>query len=82
MNQNDTRAALEAAARSTYNAYWDVKDAALKQHVWTRDQDVGTEMPTSLMWEDGTPAILLEGLALIDRTRTMIENVFPLAPMR
>jgi hypothetical protein len=39
-------------------------------------------MPTSLMWEDGTPAILLEGLALIDRTRTMIENVFPLAPMR
>ncbi len=33
MNQNDTRAALEAAARSTYNAYWDVKDAALKQQL-------------------------------------------------
>lgn len=34
MNQNDTRAALEAAARSTYNAYWDVvKGAALKQQL-------------------------------------------------
>jgi hypothetical protein len=33
VNQNDTRAALEAAARSTYNAYWDVKDAALKQQL-------------------------------------------------
>jgi hypothetical protein len=26
-------AALTAAARSTYNAYWDVKDAALKQQL-------------------------------------------------
>jgi len=35
VNQNDTRAALEAAARSTYNAYWDFKDAALKQPLAT-----------------------------------------------
>lgn len=26
--------------------------------VWTRDQDVGTEMPNTMKWDDGTPATM------------------------
>ena len=51
MNQNDTRAALEAAARSTYNAYWDVKDAALKQQLLDLFGNI-SDVSTKLNQED------------------------------
>lgn len=51
MNQNDTRAALEAAARSTYNAYWDVKDAALKQQLLALSCNI-SDVSTKLNQED------------------------------
>ncbi|MGD0904997.1 MAG: hypothetical protein ABR924_19000 [Terracidiphilus sp.] len=51
MNQNDTRAALEAAAHSTYNAYWDVKDAALKQQLLDLFGNI-SDVSTKLNQED------------------------------
>jgi hypothetical protein len=51
VNQNDTRAALEAAARSTYNAYWDVKDAALKQQLLALSCNI-SDVSTKLNQED------------------------------
>jgi hypothetical protein len=51
VNQNDTRAALEAAARSTYNAYWDVKDAALKQQLLALFGNI-SDVSTKLNQED------------------------------
>jgi len=51
VNQNDTRAALEAAARSTYNAYWDVKDAALKQQLLDLFGNI-SDVSTKLNQED------------------------------
>jgi hypothetical protein len=51
VNQNDTRAALEAAARSTYNAYWDAKDAALKQQLLALFGNI-SDVSTKLNQED------------------------------
>jgi hypothetical protein len=51
VNQNDTRAALEAAALSTYNAYWDIKDAALKQQLLALFGNI-SDVSTKLNQED------------------------------
>ena len=46
VNQNDTRSALEADARSTYNAYWDVQGRRAQAAVPlpVRTSDVSTKL--------------------------------------
>ena len=39
---------------------------------WTSDQEPGTEMPTTLKWEDGTPATLDDFAQHQLDTRTLV----------